>query len=72
MTDPRYTDPYRRQPGNATGWIIGLVVAVIVIVAVAWGMRDHMQTAGNPAPQTTGQSNPAPGTAQPGPPATNR
>jgi hypothetical protein len=72
MTDPRYTDPYRRQPRNATGWIIGLAVAVIVIVAVAWGMRDHMQTAGNPAPHTTGQSNPAPGTAQPGPPATNR
>jgi hypothetical protein len=59
------TNPPRnwRESSNYTGWIVGAVAALAVIVAIAYGMSDHGstdagRTAGSPAPQTTGQSTP--------------
>jgi hypothetical protein len=86
--DPGTNPPrYRRKSSNYTGWIIGAVAALAVIVAIAYGMSDHGstdagRTAGTPAPQTTGQSGQAPSSTAPnsptqssppaGAPATNR
>jgi hypothetical protein len=83
------TNPPRnwRESSNYTGWIVGAVAALAVIVAIAYGMSDHGstdagRTAGTPAPQTTGQSSQAPRSTAPsspeqssppaGAPATNR
>ena len=81
MTDPRSTDPRsgpvgtsprapnHPAPRNNTSWMIAALIALAVLAGVVWNMRDHDEgTAVNPAPQTTGQSNQAPG----GPPATTR
>jgi hypothetical protein len=81
MTDPRSTDPRsgpvgtsprapnHPAPRNNTSWMVAALFALAVLAGVVWNMRDHDEgTAVNPAPQTTGQSNQAPG----GPPATTR
>ena len=81
MTDPRSTDPRSGPvgtsprapndpaPRNNTSWMVAALFALAVLAGVVWNMRDHDEgTAVNPAPQTTGQSNQAPG----GPPATTR
>lgn len=73
--DPGHNPPrYRREAGSSyMSWIIGAVAALAVIAAIAYGMSDRSQTAGTPAPDTTtGQSRPAPGSPESGPPATNR
>jgi hypothetical protein len=84
MSDPSYRDPqsdprsspprapYERQPRNSMAWVIGAFAALAVIAALVWSMRDHRPTASNPAPETTGQSRPAPGAPAPSPPATVR
>jgi hypothetical protein len=49
--------------------MVAALIALAVLAGVVWSMRDHdPATAVNPAPQTTGQSNQAPG----GSPATTR
>jgi hypothetical protein len=49
--------------------MVAALIALAVLAGVVWSMRDHDEaTAVNPAPQTTGQSNQAPG----GPPAATR
>jgi hypothetical protein len=81
MTDPRSTDPRsgpvgvsprapnQPAPRNNTSWMVAALIALAVLAGVVWSMRDHDEaTAVNPAPQTTGQSNRAPG----GSPATTR
>ena len=81
MTDPRSTDPRsgpvgvsprapnQPAPRNNTSWMVAAFIALAVLAGVVWSMRDHDEaTAVNPAPQTTGQSNRAPG----GSPATTR
>ena len=81
MTDLRSTDPRsgpvgtsprapnHPAPRNNTSWMVAALIALAVLAGVVWNMRDHDEgTAVNPAPQTTGQSNQAPG----GPPATTR
>ena len=81
MTDPRSTDPRsgpvgtsprapnHPAPRNNTSGMVAALFALAVLAGVVWNMRDHDEgTAVNPAPQTTGQSNQAPG----GPPATTR
>ena len=81
MTDPRSTDPRsgpvgvsprapnQPAPRNNTGWMMAALIALAVLAGLVWSMRDHDEaTAVNPAPQTTGQSNRAPG----GSPATTR
>jgi hypothetical protein len=81
MTDPRSTDPRsgpvgasprtpnQPAPRNNTSWMVAALIALAVLAGVVWSMRDHDEAAAvNPAPQTTGQSNQAPG----GPPATTR
>ena len=81
MTDPRSTDPRsgpvgvsprapnQPAPRNNTSWMVAALIALAVMAGVVWSMRDHDEaTAVNPAPQTTGQSNRAPG----GSPATTR
>ena len=81
MTDPRSTDPRtgpvgasprapnQTAPRNTTSWMVAALIALAVLSGVVWSMRDHdPATAVNPAPQTTGQSNQAPGA----PPATTR
>ena len=81
MTDPRSTDPQsgpvgvsprapnQPAPRNNTSWMVAALIALAVLAGVVWSMRDHDEaTAVNPAPQTTGQSNRAPG----GSPATTR
>lgn len=81
MTDPRSTDPRsgpvgvsprapnQPAPRNNTSWMVAALIALAVLAGVVWSMRDHDEaTAANPAPQTTGQSNRAPG----GSPATTR
>jgi hypothetical protein len=73
MEPGRNPPRYQRKSVNYSGWIIAAIAALIVIAAIAYGMSDHNRTASPGAPSpTTGQSNPAPGTPQPGPPATNR
>jgi hypothetical protein len=43
--DPGTNPPrYRRKSSNYTGWIIGAVAALAVIVAIAYGMSDHGST----------------------------
>ena len=73
-TDPGRNPPrYQRASGNYTAWIVAAIAALVVIAAIAYGMSDRSRTAGAPAPgTTTGESLPAPGGPQPGPPATNR
>ena len=81
MTDPRSTDPRsgpvgvsprapnQPAPRNNTSWMVAALIALAVLAGVVWSMRDHDEATGvNPAPQTTGQSNRAPG----GSPATTR
>jgi hypothetical protein len=81
MTDPRSTDPRsgpvgvsprapnQPAPRNNTSWMVAALIALAVLAGVVWSMRDHDEaTVVNPAPQTTGQSNRAPG----GSPATTR
>ena len=71
--EPGRNPPRYQKPVNYSGWIIAAIAALVVIVAIAYGMSNHSQTASTSAPSpTTGQSNPAPGAPQPGPPATNR
>jgi hypothetical protein len=89
MTDPRSTDPRsgpvnsaprgpnQLAPRNNNIWMISGLLALAVIAGVVWSMRDHDRTtATSPAPQTTGQSNQAPGgspaTTPDGSPATTR
>jgi len=84
MTDPRSTDPRpgpvgasprapkQPAPRNNTSWMVAALIALAVLTGVVWSMRDHdpATAVNNPAPepQTTGQSNQAPG----GSPATTR
>ena len=81
MTDPRSTDQRsgpvgsssrganQPVPRNNTGWMMAALIALAVLGGLVWSMRDHDRTTAiNPTPQTTGQSNQAPG----GSPATTR
>ena len=73
MEPGRNPPRYQRQQVSYTGWIVAAIAILAVVAAIAHGMSDHSRTAGTGAPSTTtGQSNPAPGAPQPGPPATNR
>ena len=73
MEPGRNPPRYQRKSVNYSGWVIAAIAALAVIAAIAYGISDHSRTANSSAPSpTTGQSNPAPGAAQPGPPATNR
>jgi hypothetical protein len=54
--------------------VIGIIVVILIIIAVAYGMRNDSKTASTGTPQTTGQGMApgAPASPQPGPPATKR
>ena len=72
MEPGRNPPRYQRQPVNYSGWIIGVIVALVVIAAIAYGMSDRSRIATGVPDTTAGQSNPPPGAPQQGPPATNR
>jgi hypothetical protein len=71
--DPGRNPPrYRRESTNYSGWVLGAIAALVVIVAVAYAMTDRSKIA-SPVPDTTaGQSSQAPGAPRGGAPATNR
>jgi len=78
MTDPRNTDPHRRehqlsepvrrQDTRMWGWIAGIAVVVLVafIIIVGWNSGGPTDTASSPPATTTGQ---APATGGAGAPA---
>jgi len=78
MSDPRLENtsprgPYQRDQSYGS-WVIGIIVVILIIIAVAYGMRNDSKTASTGTPQTTGQGMApgAPASPQPGPPATKR
>ena len=72
--DPGRNPPrYQRDSTNYSGWVLAAIAVLVVIAAIAYGTSDRSRTASTKPPDTTtGQSSPAPGAPQPGPPATNR
>jgi hypothetical protein len=77
MSDPRFQNippPGPRDQSYGT-WVVGIIIVILIIVAVAYGMRNRSETASTGTPQTTGQGM-SPGAPaappRPGAPATNR
>src|SRR6266480_425312 len=76
MSDPRQferdpnlrRDTYgNRQSGRTddSGWIVGVIVCIILLVLIAYSVQRTDETASNPPPPSSGQTTRAPEPATP-------